>query len=103
MSDWPSSPLIRITAGSLGGVPIHGALAASAGLAAIGSSFKYQIIQGPGTGGLIRRDDPDSGSILAWEDVVPVPAADLEDLRTEFRGAPSLSDTWRPCYGSHRP
>lgn len=87
MSDWPSSPLIRITAGSLGGVPLHGALAASAGLAATGSSFKYQIIQGPGVGSLIRRDDPDSGSILAWEDAVPVPAADLQTLRTEFRGA----------------
>lgn len=91
MSDWPSSPLIRITAGSLGGVPLHGALAASAGLAATGSYFKYQIIQGPGVGGLIRRDDPDSGSIFAWEDVVPVPAADLENLRAEFRGA-SISE-----------
>lgn len=87
MSDWPSSPLIRITAGSLGGVPLHGALAASAGLAAAGPYFKYQIIQGSGVGSLIRRDDPDSGSILAWEDVVPVPAADLQTLRTEFRGA----------------
>lgn len=86
MSDWPSSPLIRITAGVLGEVPLHGALAASAGLAATGSSFKYQIIRGPGAGSLIRRDDPDSGSILAWEDVVPVPAAYLENLRSEFRG-----------------
>lgn len=87
MSDWPSSPLIRITAGSLGGVPLHGALAASAGLAADGPYFKYQIIQESGVGGLIRRDDPDSGSILAWEDVVPVPAVDIQTLRTEFRGA----------------
>ena len=86
MSDWPSSPLIRITAGSLRGVPLHGALAASAGLAATGSPFKYQIIQGPGAGRLIRRDDPDSGSILAWEDVVPVPADNLKRLRAEFRG-----------------
>lgn len=91
MSDWPSSPLIRITAGSMGGVPLRGALAASAGLAAAGPYFKYQIIQGPGVGSLIRRDDPDSGSILAWEDVVPVPAADLENLRAEFRGA-ALTD-----------
>ena len=90
MSDWPSSPLIRITAGSLRGVPLHGALAASAGLAATGSSFKYQIIQGPGAGSLIRRDDPDSCRVLAWEDVIPVPVADLQTLRTEFRGA-SLS------------
>lgn len=88
MSDWPTSPLIRITSGSLRGVPLHGALAASAGLAATGSSFKYQIIRGPGTGSLIRRDDPDSGSIVAWRDVVPVPVADLESLRAEFRGAP---------------
>lgn len=87
MSNWPSSPLIRITAGSLREVPLHGALAASEGLAASGSPLKYQIIQGPGAGSLIRRDDPDSGSILAWEDVIPVPAADLENLRTEFRGA----------------
>lgn len=94
MSDWPSSPLIRILAGSLREVPLHGALAASAGLAASGSSFKYQIIQGPGVGSLIRRDDPDSGSILAWEDVIPVPAADLENLRTEFLGA-ALSERRR--------
>lgn len=91
MSDWPSSPLIRITVGSLGGVPIHGALAASAGLTATGPYFKYQIIQGPGVGSLLRRDDPDSGRILAWEDLVPVPAADLENLRAEFRGA-ALAD-----------
>lgn len=89
MSDWPNSPLIRITSGSLwGGVPLHGALAASAGLPASGTSLKYQIIQGPGTGQLIRRDDPDSGSILSWEDVVPVPADALKLLRGEFRGAP---------------
>ena len=88
MSDWPSSPLIRITSGSLWGrVPLHGALASSSGLSASGTSFKYQIIQGPGTGQLIRRDGPDSGSILSWEDVVPVPADDLEHLRDEFRGA----------------
>lgn len=87
MSDWPSSPLIRITSGSLGGVSLHGALASSAGLAETGAYFKYQIIQGPGVGRLIRRDDPDSGRILSWEDVVPVPVADLQTLRTEFRGA----------------
>lgn len=87
MSDWPSSPLIRITSGNLRGVPLHGALAASAGLAAVGTDFKYQIIQGPGTGHLLRSNDPDSGSIRAWEDVVPVPAADLKRLRDEFRGA----------------
>ncbi|WP_311359378.1 hypothetical protein [Actinomyces oris] len=88
MSDWPDSPLIRITSGSLwGGVPLHGALAASAGLSASGTSLKYQIIRGPGTGQLIRRDYPDSGNILAWEDVVPVPADDLKRLRDEFRGA----------------
>ena len=88
MSDWPSSPLIRITSGSLWGrVPLQGALAASAGLAASGTSFKYQIIQGPGVGQLIRRDVPDSGSILSWEDVVPVPADDLRRLQGEFRGA----------------
>lgn len=87
MSDWPSSPLIRIIAGSLREVPLHGALAASVGLAETGSSFKYQIIQGPGTGSLIRRGDLASGSIIAWEDVVPVPVADLESLRAESRGA----------------
>jgi hypothetical protein len=87
MSDWPSSPLIRITSGSLRGVPLHEALAASVGPSATGAYFKYQIIQGPGVGSLIRRDDPDSGRILAWEDVLPVPAADLQTLRTEFRGA----------------
>lgn len=87
MSDWPSSHLVRITAGSLGEVPLHGALAASAGLAATGSSLKYQIIQGPGAGSLIIRDDPGSGSILSWEDVIPVPVADLKNLRNNFRGA----------------
>ena len=87
MSDWPSSPLVRITAGSLGEVPLHGALAASAGLAATGSSLKYQIIQGPGAGSLISRDDPDSGSTLSWEYVIPVPVADLKNLRNKFRGA----------------
>lgn len=87
MGNWPHSPLIRITSGSLRGVPLLGALAASAGLAASGESFKYQIIRGPGAGSLIRRDDPGSGSILAWEEVVPVPATYLESLRTEFRGA----------------
>lgn len=87
MSDWPSSTLIRITSGNLRGVPISGALAASAGLTAVGTDFKYQIIHGPGTGHLLRRDDPDSGSILAWEDVVPVSTADLENLSAEFRGA----------------
>jgi hypothetical protein len=88
MSNWPDSPLIRITSGSLwGGVPLHGVLASSAGLAASGTSPKYRIIQGPGTGQLIRRDDPDSGTIIAWEDVVLVPADSLERLRDEFRGA----------------
>lgn len=87
MSDWPTSPRIRIPFGSLRGVPLHGALAASAGLAATGSSFKYQVIRGPGTGRIIRRDDPDSGTLRAWEDVAPVPVADLESLRAEFRGA----------------
>nr|DAS00733.1 MAG TPA: hypothetical protein [Caudoviricetes sp.] len=87
MSDCPSSPLIRITAGSLGEVPLHGALAASAGLAATGSSLKYRIIQGSDVGSLIGRDDPDSVRILAWEDVIPVPAADLKNLRNKFRGA----------------
>lgn len=87
MIDWPSSPLIRVTSGSLREVPLHGALAASVGLAAHGTPFKYQIIRGPGAGNLLRRDDPDSGSILAWEDVAPVPVADLENLRAAFRGA----------------
>lgn len=87
MIDWPSSPLIRVTSGSLREVPLHGALAASVGLAAHGTPFKYQIIRGPGSGNLLRRDDPDSGSILAWEDVAPVPVADLENLRAAFRGA----------------
>lgn len=36
MGDWPSIPLIRIISGKLRGVPLHGALAASAGLAAAG-------------------------------------------------------------------
>lgn len=89
MSDWPSSPLIRITSGNLRGVPLHGALAASAGLAAVGTDFKYQIIRGPGTGHLLCRNDPDTGSIRAWEDVEPVPVADLKRLRDEFQGAPS--------------
>lgn len=87
MGDWPSSPLIRIISGNLRGVPLHGALAASAGLAAAGTDFKYQIIQGPGTGHLLRSNGPDTGSIRAWEDVEPVPAADLKRLRDEFRGA----------------
>lgn len=92
MSDWPNSPLIRITSGSLRGmVPLNGALAASAGLAASGTAFKYRVIQGPGTGSLIRRDDPDSGSILSWKEVVPVPADDLRRLRGEFREV-SLSE-----------
>nr|DAX92683.1 MAG TPA: hypothetical protein [Caudoviricetes sp.] len=93
MSDWPNSPLIRITSGSLRGtVPLNGALAASAGLAASGTAFKYRVIQGPGTGRLIREDDPDSGSILSWEEVVPVPADDLRRLHGEFRGV-SLSES----------
>ena len=91
MSDWPDSPLIRVTSEGWRGVPLHGALAASAGLSASGTSLKYLIIQGPGTGQLMRRDDPDSGSIISWEEVVPVPADDLKLLRGEFRGA-SLSD-----------
>lgn len=87
MDDWPSSPLIRIISGDLRGVPLHGALAASAGLAAAGADFKYQIVRGPGTGHLLRSNDPDTGSIRAWEDVEPVPVADLKRLRDEFRGA----------------
>lgn len=87
MSDWPDSPLIRITSGNLRGVPLHGAIAASAGLVEVGTDFKYRIILGPGTGYLLRRYAPDSGRILAWEDVTPVPTDDLRRLRSEFRGA----------------
>lgn len=86
MSDWPSSPLIRITSGNLRGVPLHGAIAASAGLAATGEYFKYQIIQGPGTGYFLRKDCPDSGRILSWEDVAPVPITALLDLLEAWRG-----------------
>lgn len=88
MSSWPDKPLIRITAGLLHGrVPLRGVLATNAGLGAAGTDFKYQIIWGPGTGTILRKDDLDPGSILAWEEVVPVPAADLERLRDEFRGS----------------
>lgn len=88
MSIWPDKPLIRVTEGLLHGRgPLRGVLATNAGLGADGTDFKYQIIQGQGTGTLIRKDDPDSGSILAWEEVVPVPATDLERLRDEFRGS----------------
>jgi len=87
MSDWPDSPLIRITSGNLRGVPLHGAIAASAGLAAAGTDFKYQIIRGPGTGHLLRNDCPDSGRILSWEDVTPVPITALRDLLEAWLGS----------------
>ena len=88
MRNWPSVFLIRIIHGGLRGVLLNGAIAVNAGLGAAGSDFKYRIIQGPGTGHLIRRYDSDSGSIDEWEELVPVPTEALKDLNGSIRGLP---------------
>lgn len=88
MSSWPNAFLIRIVRGSLGEVPLNGALAVNAGLGAVGPYFKYHIIRGPGTGHMLRRDDSDYGIIDEWEELVPVPIGALKDLNGSTRGLP---------------
>lgn len=82
MTAWPDKPFIRIIRGREYGEPIDGSLAIREG-----SGGRYLLVSGPR---VTRSVDPICTRIDAideWEEVVPVPAADLKRLRDEFRGA----------------
>lgn len=89
MTAWPDKPFIRIIRGTKYGEPIHGSLALREE-----PDGRYLLVSGPrskNTGDPVcTRTD----SIDEWEEVVPVPAADLKRLRNEFRGS-TLSERRR--------
>ena len=80
MRSWPTAPIIRIVKGfAFGGRHIRDEYA----LRTFDGAY---VIDGAR---LETSADFDTGdSIDAWEDIIPVPADDLKNLRDEFRGAP---------------
>lgn len=82
MSDWPDKPFIRIIRGTEYGEPIHGSLAMREE-----SEDRYLLVSGPRVNSSVDPACTRTDAIDEWEEVVPVPAADLKRLRDEFRGA----------------
>jgi hypothetical protein len=80
MRSWPTAPIIRIVKGfAFGGRRIRDEYA----LRTFDGAY---VIDGARLEASVDSDTGDS--IDAWEDVAPVPADDLKNLRDEFRGAP---------------
>lgn len=82
MTAWPDKPFIRIIQGTEYGEPIHGSLAIREE-----SKGRYLLISGPRVSNSVDPACTRTDAIDEWEEVVPVPAADLKRLRDEFRGA----------------
>lgn len=83
MLTWPGKPIIRIIRGREYGEPIDGSLAVRKD-----PGGTYLLVSGPRVHSSVDPACTRTDSIDEWEEVVPVPAADLERLRDEFRGAP---------------
>lgn len=80
MRSWPTAPIIRIVKGfAFGGRHIRDEYA----LRTFDGAY---VIDGARLEASVDSDTGDS--IDAWEDIAPVPADDLKNLRDEFRGAP---------------
>lgn len=82
MAARPDKPLIRSIRGREYGEPIHGSLAIREG-----SEGRHLLVSGPRVNSSIDPVCARTDAIDEWEEVVPVPAADLKRLRDEFRGA----------------
>ena len=82
MFTWPDKPLIRIIRGREYGEPIGGSLAVRED-----PGGGYFLVSGPRAKNTVDPVCTRTDSIDEWEEVVPVPAADLERLRDEFRGS----------------
>lgn len=76
---WPTSKLIRITAGTRGGNKIDGPLAVRA------CDGDYFTVEVPHNGGIVIREIP-GDEITKWEDNVPAPVNAINHLRTTFQG-----------------
>lgn len=83
MTAWPDKSIIRIIRGTEYDEPIHGSLAIREE-----SGGRYLLISGPRVSNSVDPACARTDAIDEWEEVVPVPAADLKRLRNEFRGAP---------------
>lgn len=82
MTSWPDKPFIRIIRGTEYDEPIHGSLAIRKE-----SRGTYLLVSGPRVNKSVDPGCTRTDAIDEWEEVVPVPAADLKSLRDEFRGA----------------
>ena len=82
MTAWPDKKLIRIIRGTEYEEPIHDSLAIRRE-----PEGMYFLISGPRVNNLVDPVCTKTDSIDEWEEVIPVPAADLKRLRDEFRGS----------------
>lgn len=82
MTAWPDKPFIRIIRGTEDGEPIQGSLAIREE-----SEGRYLLVSGPRVNNSVDPVCTRTDAIDEWEEVVPVPAADLERLRDEFGGS----------------
>lgn len=82
MTAWPDKPFIRIIRGTEYGEPIQGSLAIREE-----PESRYLLVSGPRVNNSVDPVCTRTDAIDEWEEVVPVPAADLERLRDEFRGS----------------
>lgn len=83
MTAWPDKPFIRIIRGTEYDEPIDGSLA----VREESGGGRYLLISGPRVSSSVDPVCTRTDAIDEWEEVVPVPAADLKRLRDEFRGA----------------
>lgn len=83
MTAWPDKPFIRIIRGTEYDEPIDGSLA----VREESGGGRYLLISGPHVSSSVDPVCTRTDAIDEWEEVVPVPAADLKRLRDEFRGA----------------
>lgn len=79
MTNWPTTPLIKVVRGREYDEPVRDALAARTG------DDEYLLATGPRAGNSILRKAP-SDDIDEWEEVTIVPTAALKRLQDAFRG-----------------
>lgn len=83
MTNWPTEPFIRVNKGTENRHEIDGAIAVALDIDRPGGD--YYLMTGPRAGFTVDSEAP-GDRIDEWEEVTPVPTAELTELEQAFRG-----------------